>query len=327
MMIQNLVAQRIQRWIDFLAEHQVLFYVAAILLGLFVSPWDLEKLVTPVLGLLMLSTFSALPLRRVRLAPRLTVVILALNFLIVPCVVWALVQPVRGEQVILIGITLVLLAPCIDYVVPFSGLAGAANHRLLAITPLLFVLQLMLLGLLFPRLIGAGFVDSAVGPLLRSVVGMLVIPLGFAWLLQRCERTSRHRCVGRTARHARITLNGAMVPLMMVTLFAITATHGAEVFREGRELVPVVAIYVIFTVVMVLAGIVAVRITNLRIDDGVAAVFSGVTRNSLVVMPIALAFPDGFEAVPIVIVTQTLVELCFMLLLVKTAPYLQKLLQ
>lgn len=117
------------------------------------------------------------------------------------------------------------------------------------------------------------------------------------------------------------------MPLMMVTLFAITATHGAEVFREGRELVPVVAIYVIFTVVMVLAGIVAVRITNLRIDDGVAAVFSGVTRNSLVVMPIALAFPDGFEAVPIVIVTQTLVELCFMLLLVKTAPYLQKLLQ
>ncbi|MDK4229171.1 hypothetical protein [Corynebacterium pseudodiphtheriticum] len=34
MMNQNLVAQRKQRWIDFLAEHQVLFYIAAILLGL-----------------------------------------------------------------------------------------------------------------------------------------------------------------------------------------------------------------------------------------------------------------------------------------------------
>lgn len=98
MMIQNLVAQQIQRCIDFLAEHQVLFYVATILLGLFVSPWDLEKLVGPALGLLMLSTFSALPLRRVRLAPRLTAVIVALNFLVVPCVVWVLVQPVRGDQ-------------------------------------------------------------------------------------------------------------------------------------------------------------------------------------------------------------------------------------
>lgn len=326
-MIQNLVAQRIQRWIDFLAEHQVLFYVAAILLGLFVSPWDLEKLVTPVLGLLMLSTFAALPLRRVRLAPRLTVVILALNFLIVPCVVWALVQPVRGDQVLIIGITLVLLAPCIDYVVPFSGLGGAANHRLLVITPLLFVLQMTLLSLLLPRLMGAGFDDSAMGPLLRSVVAMVAIPLGCAWLLQRCERTSRHRRVRRIARDVGITLDAVMVPLMMVTLFAITATHGAEVFREGRELVPVVAIYVIFAVIMVLAGIVAVRVVNLRVDDGLAAVFSGVTRNSLVVMPIALAFPDGFEEVPIVIVGQTLVELCVMVLLVKSAPYLQRLLR
>lgn len=118
-----------------------------------------------------------------------------------------------------------------------------------------------------------------------------------------------------------------MVPLMMVTLFAITATYGADVFREGRELVPAVAIYVVFAVIMAMVGIVAVRVVNLRIDDGVAAVFSGVTRNSLVVMPIAFAFPDGFEAVPIVIVTQTLVELCVMVLFIKTAPYLQKLLQ
>ncbi|WP_454979567.1 arsenic resistance protein [Corynebacterium propinquum] len=327
MMIQNLVAQQIQRCIDFLAEHQVLFYVAAILLGLFVSPWDLEKLVAPTLGLLMLSTFSALPLRRVRLAPRLTAVIVALNFLVVPCVVWVLVQPVRGDQALLLGITLVLLAPCIDYVVPFSGLAGAANHRLLAITPLLFVLQMLLLSLLLPRLIGAGFVEAAIGPIVRSVVGLLVIPLGLAWFVQRCERTWRNRCVGGIARQTRITVDGAMVPLMVVTLFAITATYGADVFRDSRALVPAVAIYVVFAAIMVTVGFVAARVTKLRVDDGVAAVFSGVTRNSLVVMPIALAFPEGFEAVPIVIVAQTLVELCVMVLLIKTAPYLQRLLQ
>lgn len=78
---------------------------------------------------------------------------------------------------------------------------------------------------------------------------------------------------------------------------------------------------------MATVGIVAVRVVNLRVDDGLAAVFSGVTRNSLVVMPIALAFPDGFETVPIVIVGQTLIELCVMVLLVKSAPYLQRLLR
>lgn len=244
-----------------------------------------------------------------------------------PCVVWASIQPVRGDQVLIIGITLVLLAPCIDYVVPFSGLGGAANHRLLVITPLLFVLQMTLLSLLLPRLMGAGFDDSAMGPLLRSVVAMVAIPSGGAWLLQRCERTSRHRRVRRIARDVGITLNVVMVPLMMVTLFAITAEHGAGVFREGRKLVPAVAIYVVFAVIMATVGIVAVRVVNLRVDDGLAAVFSGVTRSSLVVMPIALAFPDRFETVPIVIVGQTLVELCVMVLLVKSAPYLQRLLR
>ena len=165
------------------------------------------------------------------------------------------------------------------------------------------------------------------GPIVRSVVGLLVIPLGLAWFVQRCERTWRNRCVGGIARQTRITVDGAMVPLMVVTLFAITATYGADVFRDSRALVPAVAIYVVFAAVMVTVGLVAAQVTKLRVDDGVAAVFSGVARNSLVVMPIALAFPEGFEAVPIVIVTQTLVELCVMVLLIKTAPYLQKLLQ
>ena len=78
---------------------------------------------------------------------------------------------------------------------------------------------------------------------------------------------------------------------------------------------------------MATVGIVAVTVVTLRGDDGLAAVFSGVTRSSLVVMPIALAFPDRFETVPIVIVGQTLVELCVMVLLVKSAPYLQRLLR
>ena len=76
-----------------------------------------------------------------------------------------------------------------------------------------------------------------------------------------------------------------MVPLMMVTLFAITATYGADVFRDSSALVPAVAIYVVFAAIMVTVGIVAARVTKLRVDDGAAAVFSGVPRNCLVVMP------------------------------------------
>lgn len=44
--------------------------------------------------------------------------------------------------------------------------------------------------------------------------------------------------------------------------------------------------------------------------------FAGVTRNSLVVLPLALALPAGFEVAPFAVVTQTMVELLVMVALV-----------
>ena len=53
-----------------------------------------------------------------------------------------------------------------------------------------------------------------------------------------------------------------------------------------------------------------------------AATFSGVTRNSLVVLPLALALPASFALTPLVVVTQTLVELVAMVVMVAGVPRL-----
>ena len=50
-----------------------------------------------------------------------------------------------------------------------------------------------------------------------------------------------------------------------------------------------------------------------------AVVFSGVTRNSLVVLPLALALPGAYALTPLVVVTQTLVELLIMVVMVAYA--------
>ncbi|MFZ2240603.1 MAG: arsenic resistance protein, partial [Gordonia amarae] len=47
-------------------------------------------------------------------------------------------------------------------------------------------------------------------------------------------------------------------------------------------------------------------------------------RNSLVVMPLAIALPDGMEIAPAVIVTQTLVEVIGMAICVRVVPALIK---
>ena len=71
--------------------------------------------------------------------------LLVLNFAIVPVVVYGLSRFVADDQALLLGVLLVLLAPCIDYVIVFSGLAGSAHDRLLAAAPLLMLVQMLLL--------------------------------------------------------------------------------------------------------------------------------------------------------------------------------------
>ena len=81
-------------------------------------------------------------------------------------------------------------------------------------------------------------------------------------------------------------------------------------------------IYVAFAAVMVPIGMAAGGIARLDAPGRRAVVFSGATRNSLVVLPLVLALPDRFALAPLVVVTQTLVELVVMVVFVRLIPRL-----
>ena len=108
----------------------------------------LAPAITPVLGLLLFATFLAVPfaaLGRAFADLRFLAALLVVNFLVVPVVVLGLSRPVAGHEALLLGVLLVLLAPCVDYVIVFTGLAGGAADRLLAAAPLLMLAQMLLL--------------------------------------------------------------------------------------------------------------------------------------------------------------------------------------
>ena len=71
---------------------------------------------------------------------------------------------------------------------------------------------------------------------------------------------------------------------------------------------------------MVLVGLLAGRVFRLDVPATRALAFSGATRNSLVVLPLALALPPALALAPAVIVMQTLVELVGMVALVRLLP-------
>jgi ACR3 family arsenite transporter len=308
-------------------EHrQVALYLAAIGLGALagwlapaVTP-ALTNTITPVLALLLFATFLGVPLTAVGRSlgnVRFLGAVLAVNFLVAPVVVFGLSRFVAADAGLLIGLLLVLLTPCVDYVIVFTGLAGGDRDKLLAATPLVMLLQIVLLPVYLTLFAGpeaTGVIDVA--PFLEAFLLLILLPLGAAAVVQGLAR----RWVAGRAIQA--TMQALMVPLMMVTLAVVVGSQVAAVGGQATVLLTLVPIYAVFLALMVGVGVLAARVTRLDVPAGRALVFSGATRNSLVVLPLALALPDSLALAPLAVVTQTLVELVGMVILVRLVPRL-----
>ena len=115
---------------------------------------------------------------------------------------------------------------------------------------------------------------------------------------------------------------GAMVPLMMLTLAVVVASQVAGIGGRIAALAIAVPVFLLFAAVMVAVGMAVSRLLGLDVAGRRAVVFSGVTRNSLVVLPLVLALPPAFALAPLVVVAQTLIELVVMVVLVRLIPRL-----
>lgn len=308
-----------------LERHQVALYLAAIAAGFAVGALvpgahRLELGINVAIALLLYVTFLGIPLTRLRRAfrdGRFLVALLVVNFVVVPVVVFGLSRVVAHDDALLVGVLLVLLTPCIDYVIVFTALAGGAHERLLAATPLLMIVQLMLLPgylLLFAGPATLAIID--VTPFIAAFVGLIVIPLAAAALTQAIMRRMP------SARAIASAGEASMVPLMMLVLFLVVASQARVVIERRDSVAVVIPIYAAFLVIMAGIGVLSARLARLDVAGARALTFSGATRNSLVVLPLALALPASLALAPAVVVTQTLVELVGMIVYVRVIPLL-----
>lgn len=309
-----------------LERHQVPIYLGGLLAGVMIGlalpatgPF-FEQLIYPVLGALLYVTFLQVPfvdLGRALTDRRFAAGVLALNFVAVPVVVWGLTRLLPANEAVLLGVLLVLLTPCVDYVIVFSGLAGARSQRLLAAAPALMLAQIVLLPLFLLLFMGSELADIVrVGPFLEAFGLLIALPLALAWAT---EAWAKRAAAGQRVEARMLTLP---VPLMALTLLVVVASQVPHVEDQLGRVVEVVPIYVAFLVIMPLVGRVAARTFRLDTADTRALVFSGATRNSLVVLPLALALPDQYALASVVVVTQTLVELVGMVVYVQLIPRL-----
>jgi ACR3 family arsenite transporter len=316
------VVSAVESWLE---RRQIGLYLMAILSASVVGvtvprAHRLEGAIEPVLALLLFATFLGVPFAAIRKSlrdGRFLAAVGVLNFIVVPLVAYGLSRFVADEPALLFGVLMVLLTPCIDYVIVFAGLAGGASERLLAAAPLLMLAQILLLPLYLLLFIGPeGVAVVEVGPFARAFLLLIVVPLTAAAVVQALARRHRSGVVIERA------MLGVMVPLMVATLFTVVASQAGAVGDSLTQLLVLVPIYAAFLVVMAALGIGAGRIVQLDLPATRALVFSGATRNSLVVLPLALALPASLSLAPVVVVTQTLVELVGMVIFVRLIPRL-----
>ena len=312
--------------VDRMEQHQVVIFLLAMVAGAGIGltapglSASVEHAINPVLGALLYVTFLQVPVadlaRSIRDARFLSAA-MVINFVIVPLVVAAMFFLLPADQAIRIGVLLVLLCPCVDYVIVFSGLAGGSSGRLLAATPLLLITQIALLPLFLLLFMGPELADVVeVSPFLEAFLVLIMIPLFLAWITQAW---AARKPAGHTVYAAASTL---MVPLMATVLAIVVASQIPAIDDNFADVVAVIPFYIAFLIVMAFAGKALAAAFRLDVGGSRAIAFSGATRNSLVVLPLALALPDGLELAAAVVVTQTFVEVIGMVIYVRLIPRL-----
>ncbi|GHC53641.1 arsenic resistance protein [Alcaligenes pakistanensis] len=305
---------------DRLESRQIAIYFVAMLLagllaGFWTMPLSLSNWINPALAFMLYVTFLQVPIAQLGKALtqlRFLAVLLFANFCLIPLLVFALLPLLPDHTMLRLGVLLVLLTPCIDYVVTFAQLGRADSRTLLASTPVLLIVQMLLLPLYLKLALGEQFgLYIKAGPFLEAFFSLIVIPLLLAGATQYLAAKSRLW----TQIHAGLGL--APVPATALVLFIVVAAVLRQLEPALDVLLRVLPVYVLFAIFAPVIAWCLARQARLAVPLRRAVVFSSATRNSLVVLPLALAIPGALPLLPAIILTQTLVELLAQLVYVR----------
>lgn len=312
-----------------LERQQSWVYLGFICLGLMmglIAPLlasSLEQLLWPLLGILLYATFTQIPLLHIKQSvtdKRFMAALLIGNFIIIPTLLGLLVLGVSVlglplSPPVIAGVLLVLLMPCTDWFITFTHLGKGDAARAVAATPLLLLIQMAALPVyLWLFLGGEWFLLTFSTDLLSAFAGLILLPLSLAWLTELAAK--RSSAIKRSVS----CLIYLPVPLLALVVFIIAASQVNSVLGLSHVLWQVVFIFIGFLVIAGLLGKTLGSLFKLPPASARTLAFSFGTRNSFVMLPIALTLPNGWQAAVVVIVFQSLVELFGMVALIRWVP-------
>lgn len=309
---------------DKIEHNQVSIYaitiIIAIVIGLMFPAIHVLNYGLPLaLGILMYSMFLQIPFADLKASfsnRQFMAALLISNYIAVPLLVYLLIQFLPNQPAIIFAVLLVLLTPCIDYVIVFTQIGKGDAKLMLASTPLLFITQILLLPIYIWLMMGKGFLSSlSILPFVESFLFLIVIPFIAAIFVQTLS--AKNTILNLTHQIS----NWLPVPFMAIVLFIIISSQITPIALHYEQIIQVVPIYIAFMVLMFPLNLMVGKLFKLKSASKRTLIFSAGTRNSLAVLPFVLALPiDMILITTSIIVTQTIVELIGELVYVKLTP-------
>ncbi|MCE5100618.1 arsenic resistance protein [Staphylococcus cohnii] len=307
-------------------KYQIYIYFIALLSGVLVGLISnifaniLESIISASLFLLMFSMFSQIPFFNIKhslLNIKSILALLISNFIVIPLFVYGLILLFDiSDAPILIGLYLVLLTPCIDYVLVFNALGKGNEQLMLFATPLLFICQILLLPLYFTLFLNTDiFSQIDILPFFKSFLMFIIFPLLLALLLQYSSNKSKN--INQILKFT------SWLPeiFMALVLFSIVGSQINKIIHNLNIVITVIPIYICFLIIAPLIGTLCGKLFKVTQETKRTIAFSSSTRNALVVLPLALGLPNHWVTITTtVIITQTLCELLGELIYIKMIP-------
>ncbi len=297
---------------NLIGKLQPVIIITAALLGLLlgaVTPFGSvsSSLIEVFLMLLLYILFLSIDLKQIKKSftnIRFTLSAVIINFVFTPLFGYLLGKIFfPGSLDIRIGLLMLLVTPCTDWYLVFTGLSRGNVELGMSILPLNLVLQIVLLPVYLLVLIGSE-VTMDVGSLVSSVAMVLVIPFVLAYITKLMTKNSEKFKNFLSEQGDNLQL--LFLCLAVVVMFA---SEGKNLLDNPLLLAQMFIPLLIFFAVLFFAAQIVGRLMNFPKKDTVALNMTTLARNSPLSLAIAVVTFPAQPLVSLALVIGPLIEL------------------
>ena len=297
---------------NLIGKLQPVIIIAAALLGLLlgaVTPFGAVSsgLIEVFLMMLLYILFLSIDLKQIKKSftnIRFTLTAVAINFVFTPLFGHLLGKTFFADSLdIRIGLLMLLVTPCTDWYLVFTGMSKGNVELGMSILPLNLILQIILMPVYLLVLIGSD-VTMDVAALLGSVAMVLVIPFALSCVTKAIIQ-NQPKCRSFLSEQS----DNLQLLFLCLAVMVMFASEGTSLIDNPVLLLQMFVPLLIFFTVLFFVAQIAGRLMKFSKRDTVSLNFTTLARNSPLSLAIAVAtFPDR-PLISLALVIGPLIEL------------------